>query len=244
MGWVLRGLVAGLVAGILAGLLALAIAEPSIDRAIAFEELQAAAQAHGTETAAEEHDDGSGLVVSRQGQKAGLVLATGLWGIALGLILAIAFRAVRARVPQARAGVSALALSAGLFLALVLVPFLKYPPSPPGVGDPDTIGRRTLLYIAMVAISAAALVAAAQVARRVPPRLGPLTRPVTGAAVFCAIAAIAGAFMPTVAEVPAEFPADLLWDFRLSSLLTQVALWAALGAAFAVLADRVSARGG
>ncbi len=243
MGWVLRGLIAGLVAGILAGLLALAIAEPSIDRAIAFEELQAAAQTHGAEAAAEEHDDG-GLVVSRQGQKAGLVLATGLWGIALGLILAIAFRAVRSRVPEARAGMSALTLSAGLFLALVLVPFLKYPPSPPGVGDPDTVGRRTLLYIAMVAISAAALVAAAQIARRVPPRLGPLTRPVAGAAAFCAIAAGAGALMPSVAEVPAEFPADLLWDVRLSSLLTQVALWGALGAAFAVLADRVSARGG
>jgi predicted cobalt transporter CbtA len=242
MGWVLRGLVAGLVAGVLAGLLALAIAEPSIDRAIAFEELQSAlVHENGV---AHEHDDGDGLVVSRQGQKAGLILATGLWGIALGLILALAFRAVRSRVAGAREGVSALMLSAGLFLALVLVPFLKYPPSPPGVGDPDTIGRRTLLYIAMVAISAAALVAAAQIARRVPPRLGPLTRPVAGAAAFCAIAAVAGALMPTVAEIPAEFPADLLWDFRLSSLITQAALWGLLGAVFAVLADRARERAG
>lgn len=240
MGWVLRGVVAGLVAGVLAGVLALAIAEPSIDRAIAYEELHAA---HG-HAGGGEGDHGGGMTVSRDGQKAGLVLATGLWGIALGLILAVAFRGLRARLAGARAGVSALLLSAGLFVALVLVPFLKYPPSPPGVGDPDTIGRRTLLYIAMVAIAAAALAAAAQVARRVPPRLGPLTRPVTGGAAFCAIAGVAAALMPGVSEVPADFPADLLWDFRLSSLLTQFALWAALGAAFAVLADRAAAPSG
>ncbi len=44
--------------------------------------------------------------------------------------------------------------------------------------------------------------------------------------------------MPGVAEIPHDFPADLLWDFRLSSLITQVALWGVLGAVFAVLADR------
>jgi hypothetical protein len=134
--------------------------------------------------------------------------------------------------------VSALLLSAGLFLALVLVPFVKYPPNPPGVGDPDTITRRTLLYVAMLGISVAALAAAAQIARRVPPRLGPLTRPVAGAVAFIAIVLAAGAFMPTVAEVPESFPAGLLWDFRLTSLLTQVALWGILAAVFAVLADR------
>jgi hypothetical protein len=50
--------------------------------------------------------------------------------------------------------------------------------------------------------------------------------------------------MPGVDEVPADFPADLLWDFRLSSLLIQAALWTALGASFAVLADRAAARAG
>ncbi|MDX6556253.1 MAG: hypothetical protein QOD86_2448 [Miltoncostaeaceae bacterium] len=237
MSWVLRGLLAGLIAGVLAGLFALAVAEPVVDRAIAFEELQSAS-AHVAGEAPAHEDDGGGLVVSRRGQKAGLILATGLWGIALGLILAVVFRAVRGRIGGAREGVSALLLSAGLFLALVLVPFVKYPPNPPGVGDPETIGRRTLLYVAMIAISAAALVAAAQIARRVPPRLGTLTRPVTGAVAFLAIVLTAGAFMPKVAEIPSAFPADLLWDFRLTSLLTQVALWGILAAVFAVLADR------
>jgi hypothetical protein len=61
---------------------------------------------------------------------------------------------------------------------------------------------------------------------------------VAGAVAFIAIVLAAGAFMPTVAEVPSAFPADLLWDFRLTSLLTQVALWGILAAVFAVLADR------
>ena len=39
-----------------------------------------------------------------------------------------------------------------VFLGAVLLPFLKYPPNPPGVGaDPSTLTERTLAYLAMVA---------------------------------------------------------------------------------------------
>ena len=38
-------------------------------------------------------------------------------------------------------------------MTVFLVPFLKYPANPPSIGNPDTIGRRTALYLTMVAIS-------------------------------------------------------------------------------------------
>lgn len=45
---------------------------------------------------------------------------------------------------------SARALSAwlalGAFVALVIVPNIKYPANPPAVGDPETIGTRTGLF--------------------------------------------------------------------------------------------------
>jgi predicted cobalt transporter CbtA len=47
--------------------------------------------------------------------------------------------------------------------------------------------------------------------------------------------------MPTYNEVGADFPAQLLFEFRMASLATQLALWAALGVMLAELAERVLA---
>ena len=46
---------------------------------------------------------------------------------------------------------------------IYVVPFVKYPPNPPGIGDPATIGERTALYFGMVAISVLAAIAALRV---------------------------------------------------------------------------------
>jgi Probable cobalt transporter subunit (CbtA) len=46
------------------------------------------------------------------------------------------------------------------FVAAYLTPFIKYPPNPPSVGDPETIGRRTALYLVLVLLSIAAMVLA------------------------------------------------------------------------------------
>jgi predicted cobalt transporter CbtA len=41
---------------------------------------------------------------------------------------------------------------------------------------------------------------------------------------------------------PGEFPAGLLWSFRLSSLGTQLVLWAGLGVLFGLLCERANRR--
>jgi hypothetical protein len=43
------------------------------------------------------------------------------------------------------------------FVAIYVVPNLKYPANPPSVGIPATIGIRTALYFSMIAISIAAM---------------------------------------------------------------------------------------
>ena len=53
-----------------------------------------------------------------------------------------------------------------------LVPFLVYPPNPPAVGNADTIGYRTALYFALLAISLIAAVTAVLVGRRLAARFG------------------------------------------------------------------------
>jgi hypothetical protein len=51
-------------------------------------------------------------------------------------------------------------LAATGFIAIYLIPNLKYPANPPSVGNPETIGIRTALYFIMIAFSVAAMVAA------------------------------------------------------------------------------------
>lgn len=219
---ILRGLIAGLIAGLAAGAFAFAFGEPLIEHAIAIE--KANEPSGHSETA----------LVSRDGQRAGLFLATGLYGLGLGGLFALAFALVRGRV-RARSDIWLSAgLAAVLFVAVVLVPFLKYPAAPPGVADPDTITERTLLYLTTVAISLLALVSAWRAARSVPKHAPSWLRPTTGLAVFAGIVAIVCIELPAVGGTADRFPPDLLWNFRLTSLGVQVILWASLGLIFGI----------
>ena len=222
------GLLAGLFAGIAAGMLGLAIGESRIDGAIEWEESQ---HGHGSS-----HEGGS--LVSRPLQHVGLVVATGLYGLSVGGLLAFVFAAVRGRTEHRSDARLALALTAALFLAAVAVPFVKFPANPPGVGDPGSIGYRTELYLVMVAGCLAALLAGWRVARLVPPARR-IVRPVAGAATFALLVGLLALALPVVDEVPPGFPADLLAEFRVTSWVVQLTLWCVMGGSFARL---VSAR--
>jgi len=44
--------------------------------------------------------------------------------------------------------------------------------------------------------------------------------------------------LPAINEVPDDFPAVLLWNFRIASIASQFVLWATIGIAFGLLAER------
>jgi len=215
---VARGIVCGLLAGLAAGAFAFAVGEPGVERAIEFEN-QAAAHAPAEES-----------LVSRSGQRAGLFLATGLYGLAVGGLFALALAAVRGRTAARSDASLAPWLAAALFVGVVLVPFLKYPANPPAVGDPETIAERTQLYLTLVVISLLSLLAAWRVARRA----GHLA----GTFAFVAMVAVAATLLPSVNDVPHDFPADLLWDFRVAALGVQLVLWTAIGVLFGIACRR------
>jgi predicted cobalt transporter CbtA len=223
-----RGLWVGLVAGLLALGFAYLFGEAPIDRAIDFEEqaAHAAGEHHGAE------------LVSRSVQSTlGLATATAVYGVAFGGIFALVFGAVSGRVGRLGARATAALLALAGFVSVSLVPFLKYPASPPGANNPESIGDRTGLYVAMVIISVAVTIAAIALGRRLVPRHGLWNATLLAAAAFVLVIAGVQLALPTVNEVPADFPATVLYQFRLASLSSQAVLWTTLGLLFGWLTE-------
>src|SRR4051794_37870517 len=138
------------------------------------------------------HEAEAPAPVSRGVQKsAGLLTASVVYGLSLGGLFALAFAFAYGRVGNAGPRVTAYWLAAAAFVVLYLVPFLKYPASPPGATDPDTIGKRTLLYVTMIAISLLAAIAAARVRPALVQRVGTVMANVGAGLLYVVIVLIA-----------------------------------------------------
>lgn len=227
--FLVRGLIAGLVAGLLAFVVAFAVGEPHIDDAIALEEAASAAEPAPADEAAEEEMEGFNAEVSRDHQKSwGLLTGFLAVGTALGGLVALAAAAVIGRLGRLSArGSTALVALIG-FVAVGLVPFLKYPAAPPAVGSGETIGARTTDFFVLLLISVLAAIAAVVVARRLLNRLGGFNATVVAGAGYVVVVVLAALLLPTVNELGA-FPADTLWSFRVASLLSLATLWGGIG---------------
>jgi predicted cobalt transporter CbtA len=260
----LRGMLVGVVAGLLAFGFARMFGEPSIERAIAFEAQMSqggpAVQGHShshdhADQAAHDHahpsDHAKGQpegeseaeLVSR-GTQAGLGLLTGVavYGAAIGGLFALAFAFVHGRVGDQGPRATAALLALAGFVAIVLVPAIKYPANPPAVGDPATIGARTALFFIMLALSVAALAAAVALARALRAHFGAWNAAlIAGAAFVVTIAAVQYA-LPEVNEVPERFSAVVLWRFRVASLGMHLVLWTTIGLLFGFLTERAAGR--
>lgn len=235
----LRGMIVGLIAGVLAFGFARVFGEPLVDRAIAFEEQQAQAAAHANPAAAEPAEEET---VSRPTQ-AGIGLLTGVtvFGAALGGIFALAFAFAHGRIGALSPRATAATLAILGFIAVVIVPDLKYPPNPPAVGNPDTIAQRTELFFAMLAISVAAMAGAVLMARRLAGSLGLWNAAIAAGIAYVVAIALVQSAMPVIYEAPETFSADLLWRFRVASIGMQAVLWAVIGLGFGMLAERALA---
>jgi predicted cobalt transporter CbtA len=229
----IRGMLVGLAAGVLAYLFATLFGESPINHAIAFE----AAQAH----AAGEHDEPD--LVSRAVQSTvGLATAAVVYAVAFGGLFALTFAVAYGRIGQFSARATAALVGLVGFGTVGVVPFLKYPPNPPAVGQPETIGQRTTLYFLLIIISVATAGVAVYLGRRLAPRFGTWNATLLAVGAFIAIIAVAQSLLPAVNEVPADFPATVLWRFRLASLGTQLVVWATFGLLFGALTERSQRR--
>jgi predicted cobalt transporter CbtA len=249
--FLVRGMLVGIVSGLLSFALLKVYGEPQVDRAVAFESQQDEATAAAHNHASASHDHASEAhahmteqeepeLVSRSVQAGlGLFVAVLVYSAAFGGLFGLAFafaygRASGTLTPQALSVV----IAAIGFVAIYLVPNLKYPANPPAVGEPETIGARTALYFVMIAISLAAMIVSLAAKRFLVARLGAWNADVLVAACYIVLVGIAALLLPTVNEVPNQFPAVVLWNFRVASIGAQLIMWATLGLLFGALSQR------
>lgn len=140
--FLLRGLAAGAAGGAVAALFVRFVTETQIGFALKFED------AAGLGLPA-----GDPAEFSRSTQHWGGMLATVLFGLAMGVVLGVAVAALHHRLRGRNEFDRAVKVAAGAFVALVLIPGLKYPPNPPTVGNPDTIENRSVEYLLLMAAS-------------------------------------------------------------------------------------------
>ena len=224
----LRGMLVGVVAGLLVFAFARWIGEPQVERAIAFE--TAADQAKGEAPEPE--------MVSRRVQKsAGLLTGTVVFGAAVGGLFGLVFAFAYGRIGEMGPRALAAVLGALGYVAVVLVPNLKYPANPPAVGSAETIGVRTGAYFLLIAVSIAAMVFSLQMRRGFAKRFGEWNGSLLAAALFVVVVGVVAHFLPAVDEVPAGFPVTLMWKFRVAALEIQAVLWGTLGLGFGWLTE-------
>jgi Probable cobalt transporter subunit (CbtA) len=270
--FVLRGFAAGALGGLFAFAFGRVMAEPLIQRAIDYASGRDAAEqalrrAAGLAVAAPDPELFSRGLQRNLGFGAGMVL----FGIAMGGLFAVTYvLATRGMRPSVRPRTVALAIAAAGFAGVFLLPFLKYPANPPGVGHPDTIYARGLLYLAMVGISVVSVIAAVLAARRLSRRLGGWNATLLALLGLAVWLAIVTEFLPSLGHLHANqaqfgnlatetppplrnrsgaivypgFPADLLYQFRLYAVIAQLILWGTIGVGFGAFAERLASQAG
>jgi hypothetical protein len=228
----IRGMLVGAAAGLLAFAFAYIFGEPQVQHAIDFEQQLAAAA----------HEPAEAELVSRGTQRTfGLLTATTAMGIALGGAFALLFAYAYGRVGALSARMTAAVLALGAYLTITLVPFTKYPANPPTIGNPDTIDRRTVLFVAMITITMLTMLAAVRIRRGLLARLGAWNATSLAVVAFVAVITVAQLILPGVHETPKGFPADVLWRFRVASLGINATLWTTIGLGFGAVAERLLA---
>jgi predicted cobalt transporter CbtA len=142
--FITRGLAAGAVGGLATALFIRFVTERIIGFALEFEDATGIGLPHGAPAE-----------FSRSTQHWGGMAGALLYGCVLGVVLAIAVAALHHRISAVDEFGRAFKVAVAGYLALNLIPALKYPPNPPTVGDPDTIGQRTTNYLVLMAASIA-----------------------------------------------------------------------------------------
>ena len=231
---VIAAVISGLLAGVVASVLLSFTAEPVIDQAIRLEE------SHHTANEAVELE----IVPALRRRASVASPPTRSAAPATPSCSASPFSAcddgrLTAR-PPARWTPSGGPLLAGSLMAgaFTVLPFMKYPPNPPGVGNPSSLSERQWKYLTLIFVSILVLVFAARLSARLRER-GWLDdeRIITVVLAVVVPLGLVCAVLPPYTD-PVTVPANMLWRFRIASLGGNLLLWTVLTVGFGAIAVR------
>lgn len=236
---VARALAAGLVAGLLVALYTLSVTEPTIDQAIALEQGHAAVRGRVDHPGTDQVEQ---PLFSRRSQVGGGALATVVYAAMVSVIAGTVLARIRHRLPDWSELGRAVWLAAVAFGVLALIPAVKYPGNPPGVGDPDTVNERTAQYLVLVGLSILLAVLLTRLSGGLRSRVDDATRVVAiTAATVVGYGLLLIAMPSSPGAIDPMVPAQLVWDFRLRSLGGLALLWAAIGLGLGCALERATA---
>ena len=223
-------LAAALLAGVLAGLFVAAFheiaTEPVLQRAIDLETIlkKASGQAVGPE------------LFSRSVQRSGLFIGYLLygigWGVLFGVVACLLQLLTRTQLSLKRVLVLALI---GLWTVGIL-PQLKYPANPPGIGEPASINFREEVYLAILLLSILGTLLVA-IVYRVLGKVSkgswqrPGVRISVVAGLYLLYIGILYVCLPNYSD-PVLLPSDIIILFRALSVVGVLLFWLALGTFF------------
>ena len=190
-----------------------------------------------------------------------------IFGAAMGALFAVVYAVCLGRVGRLQPRVLAMLLAGAGFLAIYLVPFIKYPANPPSIGHADTIRERGALYLGMVGASVVFLVLSVLLGKALAERFGNWNASLAAGAAYIVVMGLVMALLPMLGHLPfyvaqygrhatetplplrdskgvivyPGFPADTLVQFRLYSVAAQILLWSVLGLTFGPMAERLLA---
>jgi hypothetical protein len=251
-----RFVVPGAVAGLVSFAFSRVMVEPLIGAAVDYEGAREHAEA---QLAGGEHAHGHELFTRAVQENVGAAVGVVVFGIVMGVLFAVAYAVIRTVLE--RRGLApdpaglALLLSAGMYVAIVLMPSMKYPANPPTVGLEDTVGARSSSFLTITVISVVAACIAVAAGMALLRRWGTWRAAALTVGGYVAVMLCAMVLLPGFHEVPGPlrgpdglvlegFPAEVLAEFRLYSLVNQALMWLVIGTTWACLAalPRASAK--
>lgn len=209
-------LIAGLLAGLVHGLANIVIVEPYLDNAIGVENQRMFAS--GEEKDAPQF--WQKFVDYRIWQKQGSIVAGALLGVSTGALFGLIYGYSRNMLPTQNEITKALVLAGIMWATLFFIPFLKYPASPPTVGDPGTIVLRTTLYVVFLAISGFGALGFSILYKKMK------NKKFLAVLGYALLIITAFTLMPSYQD-KITIPADLVNGFRIVSVITMTIYWLA-----------------
>jgi hypothetical protein len=242
-----RYLVPGAVAGLVSFAFSRVLIEPLIGAAVEYEGAREDASSH---LASGAHEHGHELFTRVVQENVGAAVGVVVFGIIMGVLFAVAYTALRTVLE--RRGLRpdptglALLLSTGMFVAIVVMPSLKYPSNPPTVGLEDTVGDRSSSFLTLTVISVVGACVAVAAGLAWSRRWGIWRASALAVGGYVAVMLCAMVLLPSFHEVPGPlrgpaglvldgFPAEVLAEFRLYSLVNQGLMWLVIGVVWACL---------